>query len=73
MEINVNTKYEVGNVVVVTNEFEGTIVGIKVTIARAPGSVSEKLLIVNKSYMVEIGNDVDEFDEDVIKLKEEDV
>ena len=72
MEIKLKTKFDVGDEVIINDEIEGTVMGIKITIQKAPGSDSPRMLIMEKVYLVDVSDEIDEFDEDMLKLKEND-
>ena len=66
MEIALDTKYDIGDSVVVDKEFVGKIVGIVVTIKPVPEANSNALL-ADKIYLVEIKNDIHEIEEQLLE------
>ena len=57
MNINVETKYDIGDEVLVNKEFKGQVVGLRLTISTPPNA-HKNILIIEKSYLVNVNDEV---------------
>jgi len=66
MEIVLNTRYDVGDFVLVKKDFKGKIVGIVVTIKPVPEVVSNALL-ADKKYLIDVDDEIIEVEEQYLE------
>ncbi len=67
MNLNVKTRYDIGETVIVNNEILGFVVGLRIDISQPSDDPAIKVLIADKSYMVNVKDDVIEVEEELLK------
>jgi len=65
MELNVETKFDIGDEVIVNEEFRGQVMGIRVSVSTPPNA-NKNIFIVEKTYLVNVNEDVIEAAENIL-------
>lgn len=71
MNINMETRYDIGEKVIVNNEIPGFVVGIRIDISQPSDDPAIKILTTNKFYTINIENDIIEVEEELLKKNNE--
>lgn len=68
MEIEVTTKYDIGDKVIVDKSFNGQVMGIRVSISH-PTEANKNILLIDKTYLIEVNDEIIEADENILIRK----
>ena len=66
MELNLKTRYDIGDEVIIDSSSIGIVVGIHIAISQPQGGIGD-FVLADKTYLIDINDEIIEIEEELLK------